>query len=73
MLSVNPRPDPKLSIPYDSLPVAWGGVHLVVYAVQSKHGQFFSSRCARRDAEMHSLTVQVVGPTCCIAAAMFLR
>ena len=45
-------------------------VHLVVYAMQSNHGQFFSSRCARQDVQANIASCR---PTGCIAAAMFLR
>ena len=38
-------------------------VHLVVYAMQSNHGKFFSSRCAHRDAQAN-----IASCTDCIAA-----
>ena len=39
-------------------------VHLVVYAMQSKHGQFFSSRCARRDAQANIESCTVLQLPC---------
>ena len=61
-----------------SAPASLLDVHLVVYAMQSNHGQFFwvknkngqffNSRCARRDAQTN-----IAKCTGCIAAAMFLR